>query len=207
MNHYPFELEPLTFAYDSLEPMISKTTLEYHHDKHLQAYVNNLNNALSACEQLHACSIEAILSDLEAVPCEKREAVRNHGGGVFNHNFYFSLLKHDVAMSNKLEQVFVEAFGSIDAFVEQFTKASMSLFGSGWAWVVVNKRGELEIVQTKNQDTPLKDGLRPILTIDLWEHAYYLDYQNRRGSYVENYLKVIDWQQVETYYKEACGRL
>lgn len=194
-NCYPFELKPLPYDYSALEPCISKTTMGFHHDKHLQGYVNNLNQALSQEESLQKLSLEYILSHLDEVPATISTAVTNNAGGVFNHNFFFEALSapSSTKMSNELETQIVKTFGSIEEFFSLMKKAALSQFGSGWAWLVVDKDNNLQITTTSNQETPLKHNHKPLLVVDVWEHAYYLDYQNRRGDYIDSWFKTINW--------------
>lgn len=195
---YPFELTPLSYDYSALEPSVSKTTLEFHHDKHHAAYVTNLNNALEDNKEFKKKSLEEILLSLDKLPADTAVAVTNNAGGVFNHDFYFEALTAPgkTAPTKKLEDAIIKNFGSFESFLEEFKKAALSQFGSGWAWLVFDADANLKIVRTANQDTPLKDELKPLLTIDVWEHAYYLDYQNRRAEYVDAYLKAVDWNVV-----------
>lgn len=195
---YPFELMPLTYNYSALEPSISKTTLEFHHDKHHAAYVTNLNNALADNREFKKKSIEEILGSLNELPADIAGAVTNNAGGVFNHDFYFEALTApgSTVPPKKLEDAIVKDFGSFESFLGEFKKAAMAQFGSGWAWLVFDADANLKIVRTANQDTPLKDHLKPLLTIDVWEHAYYLDYQNRRAEYVDAFLKSVNWDVV-----------
>lgn len=195
---YPFELMTLPFDYSSLEPSISKTTIEFHHDKHHQTYVTNLNNAIAEDKDLRRKSLEEILSNPSKLPADISAAVINNGGGVFNHNFYFEALTAPgtTTPSKKFEEAVVKAFGSLDEFQAEFKKAALAQFGSGWAWLVVDEDMNLKIVRTANQETPLKDNLKPLLTIDVWEHAYYLDYQNRRADYIDSYFKIINWDVI-----------
>jgi len=204
-NSYPYELTALPYDYSGLEPSISKTTLEFHHDKHYQAYVNNLNTALAGTKELQRKSLEEILSNPDKLPQDISVAVINNGGGVFNHNFYFEALTapSTTAPSKRLADAIDKAFGSFDEFLAEFKKAAMAQFGSGWAWLVMDSDEYLKIVRTANQDTPLKDSLKPMLTIDVWEHAYYLDYQNRRADYVDAYIKAINWDVISRRYG-AC---
>ncbi|MFK4785186.1 superoxide dismutase [Fusobacterium sp. MFO224] len=197
-THYPFKLEPLKFDYSELEPCISKRTLEFHHDKHLLGYTNNLNKALENTPELQELSLKYILSNLKKVPENIRTAVTNNGGGVFNHIFYFEALTkaETKEIPEKLKLKLEENFESVDKFLEKFKNTALSHFGSGWAWLVLDKDNSLKIVSTSNQETPLKDDLKPLLTIDVWEHAYYLDYQNLRGSYIDNFIKIINWDVV-----------
>lgn len=202
--NYPYELLNLGYDYSALEPSISKRTLEFHHDKHLQTYVNNLNDALSQERVLQTKSLIDLLKNIDQLSSPTATAIRNNGGGVYNHNFYFEALAEpfSVKPSAYLAKELEHAFGSQDLFLNEFKKAALSQFGSGWAWLVVDEKGKLKVVTTANQETPLKDNLTPILTIDVWEHAYYLDYQNRRADYVEQYFNIIDWNVVENRLRE-----
>ena len=204
-NSYPFELAVLPYDYSGLEPSISKTTLEFHHDKHHQAYVTNLNNALAGTRELQRKSPEEILVSPDKLPQDISAAIINNGGGVFNHNFYFEALTASVATSpsKRLADAIDKAFGSFDEFVSELKKAAMAQFGSGWAWLVMDADEKLKIVRYANQDTPLKDALKPLLTIDVWEHAYYLKYQNRRPEYIEAFYNVINWEKVNELYVAA----
>lgn len=197
--NYPYKLEDLNYDYSALEPCLSKRTLEFHHDKHLQTYVNNLNDALGEDPQLKNKSIDQILKMVDELDGPTAIAIRNNAGGVFNHNFYFEALAEPMAIkpSEYLERELTHAFGSKDWFLEEFKKAALAQFGSGWAWLVVDETSKLKIVTTPNQETPLKDKMEPILTIDVWEHAYYLDYQNRRAEYIDQYFSIINWNVVE----------
>ena len=178
-----FELPKLPYAEDALEPYIDAQTMNIHHTKHHQTYITNLNAAIEKHPELAGKSLE----DLNAVPEDIRMAVRNHGGGTWNHNLFWEILgpKMGGSPSGELTRVLESAFGSFDAFKEEFTKAATTRFGSGWAWLV--KKGDgLAVLSTANQDTPLSDGMTPILGLDVWEHAYYLKYQNRRPEYISN---------------------
>lgn len=204
-NTYPFDLMPLPYDYSGLEPSISKTTLEFHHDKHHQTYVSNLNSALAGSKEFQKKSLEEILGNLDKLPDEITAAVTNNGGGVFNHNFYFEALAapETTSPTKKLEDAVVADFGSLESFFAEFKKAALAQFGSGWAWLVVDADANLKIVRTANQETPLKDRLKPILTIDVWEHAYYLDYQNRRADYIDAFIKIINWDVVSKRFAAA----
>ena len=195
---YPFELMPLTYAYSALEPSISKLTLEFHHDKHHAAYVTNLNNALADTKEFKKKSLEEILGSLDKLPADIASAVTNNAGGVFNHDFYFEALTApgSTVPTKKFEDAIIKDFGSFENFLEEFKKAALAQFGSGWAWLVFDADANLKIIRTSNQETPLKDHLKPILTIDIWEHAYYLDYQNRRAEYVDAFIKAVNWDVV-----------
>ena len=194
-----FILDPLPYAYDFLEPIIDAKTMEIHHGKHHQAYVTNLNAALEKHPQLHEQSIETLLVNLEKLPNDIQGAVRNNGGGHFNHTMFWSLLTSEktfVAPSSFLLEKINRDFGSLDVMKEQFTNAAKTRFGSGWAWVIVDATGTLKVTSTPNQDVPFKEG-KPILGLDVWEHAYYLNYQNRRPDYITNFFKIVNWKKVE----------
>jgi Fe-Mn family superoxide dismutase len=196
-----FELKPLPYAYDALEPYIDAQTMTIHHDKHHAAYVNNLNAALEKHPELSGKSLESLLSDLSAVPEDIRTAVKNHGGGTWNHDLYWVEMEPKAGGEPKgeLAKAIDAAFGSFANFKAEFEKAAMGRFGSGWAWLV-KKGSELKIVSTANQDNPMSEGWTPLLTIDVWEHAYYLKYQNRRAEYVSNFWNVINWNEVARRY-------
>ncbi|MCZ2126597.1 MAG: superoxide dismutase [Anaerolineales bacterium] len=192
-----FELPKLAYAYNALEPHIDARTMEIHHSKHHQGYITNLNAALEKAPELQGKSLEALLGDLNAVPESVRAAVRNHGGGTYNHNLFWEVMAPNAGGAPKgdLAKAIDASFNSFDAFKDEFSKAAASRFGSGWAWLVKKDSG-LAVVSTANQDNPLSDGLTPILGIDVWEHAYYLNYQNRRPDYVAAFYNVINWEAV-----------
>jgi Fe-Mn family superoxide dismutase len=192
-----FELPELAYAYDALEPHIDARTMEIHHTKHHNAYITNLNDAVEKTPELAGKSLEEMLSDLNALPEAVRSVVRNHGGGTFNHNLFWEVMAPNAggAPSGDLAAAIDSAFESFDAFKDEFAKAAGSRFGSGWAWLVKNNEG-LAVVSTANQDNPLSLGLTPILGIDVWEHAYYLNYQNRRPDYVSAWWNVVNWDAV-----------
>ena len=185
-----FELPQLPYAADALEPVISKNTIEFHYGKHHQAYVNNLNNLIEGTEFADA--------DLETIIKKSEGGIFNNAAQVWNHTFYFTAFSPNGGgvPSGALAEAIDKAFGSFDAFKEAFNKAAATLFGSGWAWLVKDEAGALKIVQTGNAANPMTDGLTPILTCDVWEHAYYLDYQNKRPDYIANFWKLIDWKVV-----------
>lgn len=197
-----FELPQLQYSVDALEPYIDAQTMTVHHDKHHQAYVTNLNSALEKHPELSGRSLEALLSDLNAVPEDIRVAVRNHGGGTWNHNMFWENMAPNAegAPRGELAKAVDASFGSFDAFKGEFEKVAIGRFGSGWAWLVKKGSG-LAIVSTANQDNPMSDGLTPLLTIDVWEHAYYLKYQNRRAEYVTNWWNVVNWDDVARRFK------
>jgi Fe-Mn family superoxide dismutase len=199
-----FELPNLPYAEDALEPYIDAQTMNIHRTKHHQAYITNLNAAIEKHPELAGKSLEELLSDLNAIPEDIRMAVRNHGGGTWNHNLFWEIMapKMGGSPTAELNKVLEASFGSFDAFKEEFTKAATTRFGSGWAWLV--KKGEgLAVVSTANQDTPLSEGATPILGLDVWEHAYYLKYQNRRAEYVSNWWNVVNWETVADRYNQA----
>jgi Fe-Mn family superoxide dismutase len=196
-----FELPKLPYAEDALEPYIDAQTMNLHHTKHHQTYVTNLNGALEKHPELAGKSLDELLSDLNAVPEDIRMVVRNHGGGTWNHNLFWEIMgpKAGGSPSGELTKALEAAFGSFDAFKEEFTKSATTRFGSGWAWLVQKGDG-LAVVSTANQDTPLSDGATPILGLDVWEHAYYLKYQNRRPEYITNWWNVVNWAAVADRY-------
>ncbi len=200
-----FELPPLPYAEDALEPHIDARTMSIHHDKHHAAYTNNLNAALEGHANLANKSIEALLGDLSSVPESIRTAVRNNGGGYANHTLFWNIMSANGGgqPGGELAQAINEAFGSFDAFKEQFNKAASTRFGSGWAWLYVDGSGNLVVGSTPNQDTPLMEGNTPILGLDVWEHAYYLNYQNRRPDYIGAWWSVVDWDAVAKNYAAA----
>lgn len=200
-----FELPPLPYAEDALEPHIDARTMSIHHDKHHAGYTNNLNKALEGHSDLAAKSIEDLLSDLGSVPESIRTAVRNNGGGYANHSLFWRTMGPDGggSPSGALAAAIDSAFGSFDAFKEAFSKAAGTRFGSGWAWLYVDGDGNLAVTSTPNQDTPLMDGNTPILGLDVWEHAYYLNYQNRRPDYVSAWWNIVDWDAVAKNFDAA----
>ncbi|GAB4465354.1 MAG: superoxide dismutase [Anaerolineales bacterium] len=192
-----FELPKLPYAYDALEPYIDARTMEIHHTKHHQAYITNLNGAIEKAPELAGKSLEDLLGNLNAVPEAVRTVVRNHGGGTYNHNLFWEIMapKAGGTPSGELAKAIDSSFGSFEAFKDEFTKAAIGRFGSGWAWLVKKGSG-LAVVSTANQDNPLSEGMTPILGIDVWEHAYYLLYQNRRPDYVAAWWNVVNWDAV-----------
>lgn len=200
------ELPQLGYEYDSLEPYIDAKTMEIHHTKHHQSYVDKLNTALEGHEELQNQPIEEVLKKFSSLPDGIKTAVKNHGGGHANHSLFWTILKvvgDNNQPSGELAEEINRKFGSYDKFKEQFTKAATGRFGSGWAWLVVNAEGGLEIIDTPNQDSPLIENLTPILGLDVWEHAYYLKYQNKRPDYIEAFFKIIDWDKVAEYFEKA----
>ncbi|KAB2333876.1 superoxide dismutase [Bacillus mesophilum] len=199
-----FELPQLPYAYDALEPHIDKETMNIHHTKHHNTYVTNLNNALEGNEELLSKSVEEVISNLDAVPESARTAVRNNGGGHANHTLFWQVIAPNAGgePTGELADAITGKFGSFDAFKEEFAKAATTRFGSGWAWLAVNN-GELEVTSTPNQDSPLMEGKTPILGLDVWEHAYYLNYQNRRPEYINSFWNVVNWDEVSKRYSAA----
>lgn len=203
MNHYyPFKNTPLPYAYDALEPYIDAKTMQLHHDKHLQTYIDNLNNTLSNLPKLQKVSLEKMLAYENDLPPSVKESIRNNGGGVFNHRFFFSLLTNPAPQlpTGLLGKYIDQNFGSFMEFHNQFTQAALSVFGSGYAWLVSDVSGALEIVTTANQDTPLAQNLRPVLNLDVWEHAYYLKHYNVRADYIKDWFRVINWDLANEYF-------
>lgn len=196
------ELPKLPYAYDALEPFIDKETMTIHHTKHHQTYVTKLNEALANAPDLQNKSVEALVADLNSVPEAIRTAVRNHGGGHANHTFFWNILKKDAQLGGAVADAINSTFGSHDTFKERFTAAATGVFGSGWAWLVATG-GKLEIMTTPNQDSPLTQGKKPIIGIDVWEHAYYLKYQNRRPEYIAAFLNIINWDEVNKVFASA----
>ncbi|MFN8378509.1 MAG: superoxide dismutase [Anaerolineae bacterium] len=197
-----FELAPLPYPSNALEPHIDQQTMEIHHGKHHAAYVANLNKALENHPDLQSKSLVELLTGLNSLPEAIRTAVRNNGGGHANHTLFWSLLSPNGggAPTGSVAEAIDKAFGSFDAFKTQFAAAGMGRFGSGWAWLVVNPDGSVAITSTPNQDTPVMDGGKPILGVDVWEHAYYLKYQNRRADYLAAIWNVINWDEVNRLY-------
>jgi len=201
----PYELPTLPYHKEALEPHMDAQTMEIHHGKHHNAYVTNLNKAIAGKADLEKKKIEDLISNLDAVPQEIRTAVRNNGGGHANHSMFWKTLapKAGGQPSGALSQEIQSTFGSFDAFKEKFEAAGIGRFGSGWVWLIINKSGKLEIVSTANQDNPLMEGNKPVLGCDVWEHAYYLKYQNRRPDYLKAFWNVVNWAEVNKYYEAA----
>lgn len=197
-----FKLPELNYAYDALEPHIDKETMEIHHTKHHQAYINNLSKAVEGTEWADK-DVEDIVKNLDKLPENIRTAVRNNGGGHYNHSLFWEMLSPDGGQpEGELLKAIEDAFGSLDEFKTKFEEAGVGQFGSGWAWLVVDG-GKLAIAKTPNQDNPLTDGKTPILGADVWEHAYYLKYQNKRPDYLKAFWNVVNWKKVEELYNAA----
>lgn len=192
-------LPELPYSYDALEPYIDARTMEIHHTKHHQAYITNLNAAIKDKADLEKLSVEQLLRNLAEVPEDIRTIVRNHGGGHANHSFFWPMLKKDVNPAGPVVEAIKDSFGGFDLFKEKFAAAATKVFGSGWAWLVVDG-GKLEILSTPNQDSPLILGKVPVIGIDVWEHAYYLLYQNRRPDYIAAFFNVINWEKANENY-------
>lgn len=207
-----FELPALPYAYDALEPVIDADTMRFHHDKHHATYVTNLNKALEAHPELFERSVEFLIAHLNHLPEDIRGAVRNNGGGTYNHTLFWEMMAPEgqTAFAGPVADKIKETFGSYEEFKKQFAAAAAGRFGSGWAWLVADG-DKLEILSTANQDNPLTEGKRPILCLDVWEHAYYLKYQNRRVDYINEWFRIINWDFVNEQYKKSqearhCGK-
>lgn len=201
-----YMLPKLAYRYDALEPYFDARTMEIHHTKHHQAYIDKLNEALKPYTELASQTVEQLLQMVDDLPSEVRLAVRNHGGGHVNHTLFWQLLspQSSDSMPEELRDLF-RVFGSFIDFKNSFYETALSRFGSGWTWLVVDKNGDLQITSTANQDSPIMDGLTPILALDVWEHAYYLKYQNRRADYVSAFWKVVNWQKVVELYQNTVN--
>jgi superoxide dismutase, Fe-Mn family len=199
-----FELPALPYAYGALEPYIDAQTVELHYSKHHTTYLKNLNTALEKYPQFFDLKIEEILRDLNKIPEEIRGVVRNNGGGVYNHNIYWAVMgsKRGGEPVGKLAAAITSTFGNFASFKDALEKAGLGRFGSGWAWLSAKSDGSLSIHSTPNQDTPLAEGLFPVIGVDVWEHAYYLKYQNRRAEYLTNWWNLVNWEEAERRYNE-----
>ena len=198
-----YTLPDLPYAYNALEPYIDEETMHYHHDKHHQTYVNNLNGAVEKHPELFNKSAEELITDLAAIPEDIRGAVRNNGGGHANHSLFWQIMGPDGGQLNgPVQEAVRKTFGSEEDFKKLFAQAAATRFGSGWAWLVVHNK-ELEIMSTANQDSPMSEGKTPILALDVWEHAYYLKYKNARVDYISAFWNVVNWDIVNELYKKA----
>ena len=202
-----FELPPLPYDYNALEPYIDTQTMQIHHDKHHQAYVTNLNNALQGQDQLASMSVDDLLRNINQVPDSIRTAVRNNAGGHSNHTMFWNIMKPNGGgqPTGDLASAIQQVFGSFDAFKAALNDAGTKRFGSGWAWLVLDSSGKLQVISTANQDSPLMDGLHPVMGNDVWEHAYYLKYQNRRPEYLNAWWNVVNWDEVARRYGQGRG--
>ncbi|AFZ19510.1 superoxide dismutase [Allocoleopsis franciscana] len=200
-----FKLPPLPYAYNALEPHIDEATMQFHHDKHHAAYVKNLNDAVNKYPQLKGKSPEDLLRNLSSVPEDIRTTVRNNGGGHVNHTMFWEIMGPNGGGEPKgaIAKAITDSFGSFDKFKQQFNEAGTKRFGSGWAWLVRSKDGKLQVMSTANQDSPLMEGSFPIMGNDVWEHAYYLKYQNKRADYLTAWWNVINWDEVNKRYEQA----
>lgn len=204
-----FTLPALSFGFDALEPVIDQKTMEIHHGKHHQTYVNNLNAALEGYEALSDKTLEELLANIDALPTTIQSAVRNNGGGHFNHSLFWAVLttpSENNLPTGELAAAIEKKFGNFEKFQDEFTQAATGRFGSGWAWLVVNKEKKIEVTSTPNQDSPIMTGEAAILGLDVWEHAYYLAYQNRRPDYISNFFKVVNWDIVSSKYAAALNK-
>ena len=204
-QHYKFVNTPLPYSYNAMEPYIDEKTMYLHHDKHLQTYIDNLNNALSQYPEFQTWTLEQLLVNVPSLPTDLQTAVTNNGGGVFNHQFYFSNLTNPAPSQpvGLLAESINMEFGSFQDFQNQFKTAALSVFGSGYTWLVVNAVGQLAIITTKNQDTPLPLGMCPVLNLDVWEHAYYLKHYNLRGDYIDDWFHVVNWKNANSSYRRC----
>jgi superoxide dismutase, Fe-Mn family len=200
-----FSLPQLPYAYTALEPVIDAKTMEIHYTKHHQTYVDKLNAALEKYPEFQVKSVEELLRNFSSLPAEVKTAVQNHGGGHANHSLFWTILTPDSkgGPEVKLLTVIEQTFGSLESFTTQFSDAATNRFGSGWAWLVVKADKTLEVRSTANQDSPLMDGVTPILGLDVWEHAYYLNYQNRRPDYIKSFWGIVNWAEVERRFQQV----
>lgn len=199
-----FELPELPYTYQDLEPHIDAATMEIHHTKHHQAYVTKLNEALDKYPEFKQKSLHELLTNLHTLPEDIRTAVRNNGGGHLNHSMFWELLTaEETEPSNELLAAIQDTFGSLDTFKEKFAEAALTRFGSGWAWLAIDSSKNLVVISTANQDNPIMEGLTPILGLDVWEHAYYLNYQNRRPDYVNSFWNIVNWTEVSANFANA----
>ncbi len=205
---YPFIVRPLPYEYDALMPVLDEETLHFHHDKHYKTYVDNLNSALSDYPELQKKSLKELLSGIERLPSQVQTPIRNNGGGVFNHELYFDSMRSPAGQEPEgaLAEAIERDFGSYRQWKDQMKQAGVSKFGSGWAWLVTDDKGKLSVLQTANQDVPDLEEYTPILPLDVWEHAYYLQYQNRRPDYAEGWFDLINWRKAAKRYEDAISR-
>ncbi len=198
-----FTLPKLAYTYDALEPFIDAKTMEIHHTKHHQAYIDKLNAALEKHPELQKKLTEELIKNLSSIPSDIQTAVKNHGGGHINHSLFWQLLKKNVKLQGVISKAIDKKFGSFENFKTQFSTMAASHFGSGWAWLSINEEGELETATMNNQDSPLMVNKIPILGLDLWEHSYYLKYQNKRADYIAAFWNIVNWQKVNELYQKA----
>ncbi len=207
-NRYPFINSPLPYAYDAMEPYIDEKTMRLHHDRHLQTYINNLNDTLSQYPQFQNWTLEQLIINVPSLPKDMQLSVNNNGGGVYNHRFYFSNLTNPAYLQpiGMLNEAIKNEFGSYGAFQARFKECALSVFGSGYAWLVVNAAGKLHILTTQNQDTPFPLQMYPVLNIDVWEHAYYLKHYNLRTDYIDDWFHIVNWDHANQNYMR-CFRM
>ena len=200
-------LPALAYAYDALEPHIDALTMEIHHSRHHQTYITNLNAALAELPELAALPVDELLARFDSLPVSVQGAVRNHGGGHANHSLFWQVMSPQGGgePGGDLAEAINRDLGGLDAFKQAFTQAALSRFGSGWAWLVVDQSGKLQVVSSANQDSPLMEGLVPVLGLDVWEHAYYLKYQNKRPDYIAAFYNVVNWPEVARRYQQALA--
>lgn len=196
------QLEALPYAYNALEPFIDEQTMRVHHDKHHQTYFDKFLAAIENHNELENKDVKEILSHLDKVPAEIRTAVVNHGGGYYNHNFFWSVLKKNVKFEGEIAKEITKKWGSFEKFKEEFSNNALGVFGSGWTWLVLDKN-ELKIVKTSNQDSPISQGLIPLLALDVWEHSFYLKHKWDKPAYIRDFFEVINWKAVNDYYNEG----
>lgn len=202
--NYPYFLPALSYQYDSLEPYIDSRTMEIHYTKHHQAYIDNLNKAIEGYKHLYNVDLGELLIGLKDLPADIQTAVRNHGGGHYNHSFFWRVMSDKPSKpSGDILKEIIATFGSFEQFQEKFNAAAKSVFGSGWAWLVLDQNKKLQVIATPNQDCPIMQGMMPILGLDVWEHAYYLKYQNKRPDYIASWWHVVNWPAVEENYQLA----
>jgi Fe-Mn family superoxide dismutase len=201
----PFKMTPLPYAYDALEPYIDAETMKFHHDKHYAAYIQNLNSAINKYPNLKNKPAEDLIRNLDSLPKDIRKAVRNNGGGYINHKMFWEIMKPNGGgkPTGKIAEAITANFKTFEAFKEEFNNAGKTRFGSGWTWLVLDKNGKLKVISTANQDSPLMQGLYPIMGNDVWEHAYYLKYKNNRGEYLNQWWNVVNWNEINKRYKQA----
>ncbi|MPQ42672.1 superoxide dismutase [Clostridium tarantellae] len=197
-----FKLNPLPYNYDALEPYIDKNTMFFHHDKHQKAYVDNLNKSLENYAELYSKGIDGLLTSLNKLPEDIKQSVINNAGGVYNHEFFWSIMCPEQGGKpiGNLSKEIDKTFKSFENFKNKFKESGINRFGSGWVWLVKNTDNKISIISTSNQDCPISQGLTPIIGLDLWEHSYYLKYQNRRGEYIDNWWNLVNWEQAEKNY-------
>lgn len=208
-EHYPFVNPPLPYAYDALEPYIDTKTMHLHHDRHLQTYVDKLNSTLKDYPELHSWSLEQLIYNADRLPAAIRQSVINNGGGVYNHIFYFNGMSNSQTrwQAGMLYNAIVRDFGSVETFYDEFKQQALSVFGSGYAWLVVDQNGKLKIVTSANQDTPIVQNLCPVAVIDVWEHAYYLKHYNERAAYIDDWFNVANWERAGELYMSCTANV